>query len=114
MPTTRGPQALDLDSGDTGGEEGLRQSGGPTAHSNLCARDRRVHLSVREEEEEEEEEEEMNIIRFHSQQTMAFLSDVPRKHTETNITHFIGYNNYVDLDSQILQTCVYRTFVKKM
>ena len=52
MPTTRGPQASDLDSGDIGGEEALRQSGGPTAHSNLCAGDRRVHLSVREEEED--------------------------------------------------------------
>ena len=53
MPTTRGPQASDLDSGDTGGEEALRQSGGPyTAHSNLCAGDRRVRLSVRDEEED--------------------------------------------------------------
>ena len=52
--TTRGPQASDLDSGDAGGEEALRQSGGPspTAHSNLCAGDRHVHLSVREEEED--------------------------------------------------------------
>ena len=41
----------DLDSGDTGGEVVFRQSGGATVHSNLCAGDQRVHLSVQEEEE---------------------------------------------------------------